>query len=78
MHVLPIFRTQVDLDTIETSNLNRQFLFRKHHVGRSKAEVAAEAVKQMRPDLQITAYQVNGIITLISGWSLPVSWIQEW
>ena len=34
----------IDLDTIDYSNLNRQFLFRKHHVGNSKAETEAEVV----------------------------------
>lgn len=34
----------LDLDTIEVSNLNRQFLFKKHHKGQYKAQVAKETV----------------------------------
>ncbi|KAI0068882.1 ubiquitin activating enzyme [Artomyces pyxidatus] len=41
-----------DLDTIEKSNLNRQFLFRAKDLGKFKSEVAAAAVSEMNPDLQ--------------------------
>lgn len=46
----------IDLDTIDVSNLNRQFLFQKKHVGRSKAQVAKESVLQFCPGASITAY----------------------
>ncbi|KAG6331678.1 hypothetical protein ID866_7409 [Astraeus odoratus] len=41
-----------DLDTIEKSNLNRQFLFRPKDLGKFKSEVAAAAVTDMNPALQ--------------------------
>jgi ubiquitin-activating enzyme E1 len=40
-----------DLDTIEKSNLNRQFLFRAKDLGKFKSEQAAAAVIDMNPDL---------------------------
>ena len=48
-----------DMDTIERSNLNRQFLFRNWDVGQLKSKTAATAVVQMNPDLtgKITAFQ---------------------
>ncbi|KAI3446148.1 hypothetical protein Pfo_002813 [Paulownia fortunei] len=49
----------IDMDTIEVSNLNRQFLFRQSHVGQSKAKVARDAVLKFRPHISITPYHAN-------------------
>ena len=37
----------IDLDTIDVSNLNRQFLFQKQHVGKSKSTCAREAALRL-------------------------------
>ncbi|KAM7251791.1 hypothetical protein ACFE04_023674 [Oxalis oulophora] len=49
----------IDMDTIEVSNLNRQFLFRQSHVGQSKAKVARDAVLKFKPHISITPYHAN-------------------
>ncbi|ORX70907.1 ubiquitin-activating emzyme E1 [Linderina pennispora] len=41
-----------DMDTIEKSNLNRQFLFRPGDVGKLKSETASAAVVAMNPELK--------------------------
>jgi ubiquitin-activating enzyme E1 C len=45
--------TLIDLDTIELSNLNRQFLFRTKDINRYKAEVASEVIKSKYTDINI-------------------------
>jgi ubiquitin-activating enzyme E1 len=44
--------TVTDNDSIEKSNLNRQFLFRPKDVGKQKSQAAAAAVQAMNPDLK--------------------------
>lgn len=51
--------TLVDLDTIDFSNLNRQFLFRRHHVGNPKATEAASSIMAMIPDVPVEGRLAN-------------------
>merc|ERR1712038_2210591 len=44
--------TCTDDDTIELSNLSRQFLFRRKHVNKQKSTSAAESVMAMNPELK--------------------------
>ena len=48
-----------DNDTIEVSNLNRQFLYRSWDVGAHKSVTASKAISKMNPDLQLTPYTLK-------------------
>ncbi|CAO0799477.1 unnamed protein product [Mucor circinelloides] len=49
----------IDLDTIDISNLNRQFLFQRQHVKKAKAHVAKESARKFNPAAKIESLQNN-------------------
>ncbi|KAL9652469.1 hypothetical protein ABK040_000041 [Willaertia magna] len=49
----------IDLDTIDVSNLNRQFLFRQRHVGESKSKIAKETALTFNPYCNIVSHHGN-------------------
>lgn len=45
----------IDFDTIELSNLSRQYLYSDEDVGKAKAVVAGQRLREMNPDVQVLA-----------------------
>lgn len=45
--------TIIDYDTIEKSNLNRQFLFRNSDIGKFKSDIASNAITKIKSDIHI-------------------------
>lgn len=48
-----------DMDTIEKSNLSRQFLFRDTDIGKSKSLAAAAAASRMNPGMKMIAHETR-------------------
>ena len=46
-----------DMDLIEKSNLNRQFLFRSGDIQKPKSQTAAAAIKVMNPHANVTSFE---------------------
>ncbi|KAF9290599.1 E1 ubiquitin-activating protein uba2 [Mortierella alpina] len=49
----------IDLDTIDLSNLNRQFLFQKQHIKKSKAHIAKVSALAFNPNVNIVSRHQN-------------------
>ncbi|KAJ5256884.1 Ubiquitin-activating enzyme E1-like [Penicillium angulare] len=62
----------IDLDTIDLSNLNRQFLFRHEHIKKPKALVAKEVAHKFQPKAKLEAYHAN-----IMDKQFDVHWFQS-
>lgn len=64
--------TVVDLDTVDLSNLNRQFLFRQKHIGMPKSTVATETALKFNPHIKITSHLANIMNTKL----FPLKWFK--
>ena len=66
----------VDFDVVDISNLQRQVIFTTTDVGKSKAEVAAERLRQLNPNIQFMIHQTritsNNAFGLMDGYDVII------
>ena len=72
----------LDFDTVERSNLNRQFLYNEEDIGRLKSEVAKERIQKINPDVKITSYNLEiscyeDLLPILSGADVVISMIDQ-
>jgi molybdopterin/thiamine biosynthesis adenylyltransferase/rhodanese-related sulfurtransferase len=66
----------IDDDVVDVSNLQRQVLYGTADVGRPKTEVAAERIRALNPDVQLTLHRERltsgNAKALLAGWDVVV------
>ncbi len=64
----------VDGDSISLSNLQRQILFQNDDIGKSKAEVAANRLMAINPELEVVVYKEflhqDNALNIVSEWDI--------
>lgn len=72
----------VDKDVFELSNLNRQILGWQKDIGRQKASAAAEKLRALNPDIQVTARVMeisqDNVVELLQNADLVVDAMDNW
>jgi adenylyltransferase/sulfurtransferase len=72
----------VDKDIFELSNLNRQILGWQKDIGRHKAEAAAEKLRALNPEIQITSRVMeisqDNVVELLQNVDLVVDAMDNW
>ncbi|MFQ5698867.1 MAG: molybdopterin-synthase adenylyltransferase MoeB [Myxococcota bacterium] len=66
----------IDFDRVDTSNLQRQVLFRTDEVGQSKVARAREHLQALNPDVRVEGHdcklEASNAFELLSGWDVVI------
>ncbi|WP_167150053.1 molybdopterin-synthase adenylyltransferase MoeB [Actinomyces sp. ZJ308] len=66
----------IDDDDVEVSNLQRQVIHTSAAVGRPKVDSAAEAIRDLNPDVEVVAHRIRltteNALELLGGWDVVI------